>query len=157
MTLLVDQLKKDLKEMEKEFEEKVDSLRTSLSEDTLTDVLNESQDQQQELTQQLKELKIKKFNQVKKEKQEGRTYFWRSSESRSDRWYTNTRRPQRMQASDSSSLCSSTTSSWSFLSVSRRRLDLKRHQKGNVHHRPDRERGTANRGPWTRSRTTTRK
>lgn len=64
-----------------------------------------------------------------------RIYFWRSSESRSDRWYkpNNTRRTQRMQTSDSSSLCSLTTSS-SFLSVSRHRRDLKRHQIGHVHH-----------------------
>lgn len=157
MTLLVDQLKKDLKDLDNEYEEKLDNLRTSLPGDKLTDTLNACQDQQHKLTQQLKELKIKKFTQDKKEKQEGRVYFWRTPDHGPIRWHFRERRQQRVLSSDQTSLSSSTTSSSSFLSVSRCRLDRQKQQKESEYHGSDLERRPTNRGPWTRSRMMTRK
>ncbi|XP_052379520.1 uncharacterized protein LOC127931352 [Oncorhynchus keta] len=76
MTLIVDQLKKDFIEMDNTIKDKCTALQIAVNDDGIFNELMKTN--QALLSTEIKELKIKKFNQDKKDKAEDKVYFWRN-------------------------------------------------------------------------------
>jgi hypothetical protein len=69
MTLIVDQLKKDFIEMDNTIKDKLTALQTVVNDDGIfNELMKTYQALQDKLSTEIKELKIKKFNQEKKDK-----------------------------------------------------------------------------------------
>lgn len=79
MTLIVDQLKKDFSEMDNTIKDKRTALQIAVNDDGIfNELMKTNQALQDKLSTEIKELKIKKFNQDKKDKAEDKVYFWRN-------------------------------------------------------------------------------
>lgn len=84
MTLIVDQLKKDFSEMDNTIKDKHTALQIAVNDDGIfNELMKTNQALQDKLSTEIKELKIKKFNQDKKDKAEDKVYFWRNPDKRS--------------------------------------------------------------------------
>eukprot|EP00063_Salmo_salar_P067205 XP_014042040.1 PREDICTED: uncharacterized protein LOC106595186 [Salmo salar] len=79
MTLIVDQLKKDFSEMDNTIKDKRTALQIAVNDDVIfNELMRTNQALPDKLSTEIKELKIKKFNQDKKDKAEDKVYFWRN-------------------------------------------------------------------------------
>ncbi|XP_035605179.1 radial spoke head 1 homolog isoform X3 [Oncorhynchus keta] len=79
MTLIVDQLKKDFIEMDNTIEEKRTALQGAVNDDGIfNEPMKTNYALQNKLSTEIKELKIKKFNQDEKGKAEDKVDFWRN-------------------------------------------------------------------------------
>lgn len=67
MTLIFDQLKKDLNDIDKAIEEKTTSLCLAMTESVFNGVMKDNHEMQEKLSKEIKEIKIKKFK-IKKKK-----------------------------------------------------------------------------------------
>lgn len=77
MTLVVDQLKKDTADLDNQIAQKKQELKKTIKDDKkFNTILERNQDLQDKLTTEIKEMKIKKFNLDKKDKDTGRVYNW---------------------------------------------------------------------------------
>ena len=81
MTLLVDQLRKDITELDATIDEQRTTLKNALKDEKrFTEIMKTHRELNDKLSSETKERKIKKFNKHKKESMEGSIYYWRNQE-----------------------------------------------------------------------------
>lgn len=77
MTLIIDQLKRDLNDTDKAIDDDTASLRLAMTESEFNGTIK--------LSREIKEIKIKKFNRDKKDSTEGYVYVWRDPDPETPR------------------------------------------------------------------------